>query len=299
MKDLFSEKQAILLKLANNSHFRQALEIANVPSDKKILKVFPNGVVYENGKSFKWLFWGRDVIADALYANMGDVYQFSKLKPPNTFEYLNRYRFAWITNTFNSNSGGDATLGAVDGSSWANARNAVTANDTVDNTSTTDRCDNSLSGSNRFIYRPFLPFDTSALTDGVSITSATMDLYVDAVVTAGHNAALVVSTQASFTTIVANDYDNLGSTEFTNSRFDFTSTGQKSQALNASGLANISTTGYSGFVVRGANDLDNSQPAGIQGPSIRSVRHATANTRPLLTVVTPAVGSGSILHSFA
>lgn len=111
------------------------------------------------------------------------------------------------------------------------------------------------------MWRSILTFDTSSIDDGDVIESATLSLYGnDKDVTIGTTTAeIVAATPASNTTLVAADYAQTGSTSFGSiANAAFTAAAYMDVALNASGLANISKTGYSRFGVRSGWDYNNS-----------------------------------------
>lgn len=111
--------------------------------------------------------------------------------------------------------------------------------------------------------RAFFAFDTAALGDGDTITSATLSLRGTARIDNGNKSAcLVGASPASATTLTTADYDQCGAinnpTEMA-SRLDITSwstTGFNAFALNSNGLANISKTGISYFGLRSSGDCD-------------------------------------------
>lgn len=97
------------------------------------------------------------------------------------------------------------------------------------------------------LIRSIFLFDTSALPDGATILSATLNLYVSASVDdlTGQTFNIVSSNPASNAALVNADYGQLGTTKFSS---DVNVGGQTTSAylsipLNASGLAAISGTG--------------------------------------------------------
>lgn len=112
-------------------------------------------------------------------------------------------------------------------------------------------------------YRAFFAFDTSAIPDSDSISSATLSLRGTNKFDQGNGSACLVSASpASPTTLTTADYDQCGAinnpTEMA-SRIDITSwstTGFNDFALNSNGLANITKTGISYFGLRSSADCD-------------------------------------------
>lgn len=105
------------------------------------------------------------------------------------------------------------------------------------------------------LSRSFFLFDTSALGNGATITSATLSLFGTEKVDTGGitpNINIYSSTPASNTALVLGDYDQVGSTAFSTAITfaGFSEVAYNDFALNASGLANISKTGISKFSTR-------------------------------------------------
>ncbi len=112
----------------------------------------------------------------------------------------------------------------------------------------------------RRCHRGIFLFDTSALPDGITITSATFSVYgtsksrSGAVITPNIN--VYSSAPASNTNIVAGDYDSFGSTAFSDTPIDYDAwsiTGYNDFTLNAAGIAAISLTGITKLGLRNAN----------------------------------------------
>lgn len=124
------------------------------------------------------------------------------------------------------------------------------------------------------LYRSIYLFDTSAIPDSDTISSATFSIV-------GGNGdgksnglgsldfSLVASTPASNTALANADYGNLGTTRYATdiAYASFTSDGStyNDMALNATGLANVTATGVTKFGARLANDVDNSDPTWSSG----------------------------------
>ena len=132
-------------------------------------------------------------------------------------------------------------------------------------------------GAGLALNRAFVPMDTSGLDDGATITAASLFLYVYAHYTTGeltgyHYYSVVETNQASNTSLSTGDYDECGkstangwssamSTDIIKLSGDVSSSLTDSAynefALNSTGLAVISKTGYTKLGVRNAHDLMN------------------------------------------
>jgi hypothetical protein len=149
---------------------------------------------------------------------------------------------------------------------WATQRGNASA-DGQDYTSASDNnhCRVGKTGTPSFaIGRGIYLFDTSAIPDTDTISSATFGMWVAGAPSNGDNDGddvchLVSSAPASETALALGDYSSLGSTDF-GSGGDYTSLSSGAYdviTLNASGLANISKTATSKFGTREGHDLNN------------------------------------------
>ena len=119
------------------------------------------------------------------------------------------------------------------------------------------------------LSRSIFLFDTSSLTSGAAISAATLSLWIRSKnnslgMTSAHaGMAIVGSTPASNTALVAADYGNLGTTRYaTDIAYDSVTIGAYNDfTLNATGLTNISKTSVTKFGARFAVDVDNGSPA--------------------------------------
>lgn len=105
---------------------------------------------------------------------------------------------------------GDGTV-SYSNSSYATARTAATGSN-ADSTGTTMTVE-ILQFGNYNIYRGFVPFDTSSISASASISSASLNLYVNAnnIAAGGCNFITVVQTsQATHTTLTTADYNQCG-----------------------------------------------------------------------------------------
>jgi hypothetical protein len=130
----------------------------------------------------------------------------------------------------------------------------------IDASATTDEYD----GMRRSIYL----FDTSSLDDSATINSATFSIKHNTVVNqfaSTTNLNLSTVNPASNTALVDADYNiaNYGSTKLSDTGYSLASitlNTYEDLVLNASGLAEVSTTGVTKLSLRSENDIDNSAP---------------------------------------
>jgi hypothetical protein len=159
------------------------------------------------------------------------------------------------------------TLGS--GVSWATIRAAAGsgANDNQASNSCMNIVSDNVSNQWLRFRRGIYLFDTSALTSGANISAAVVSLYGSAKddgLGISPNVDVYTSAPASDTTIVAGDFDSIGSVSQTGTPITyagFSISGYNDFTFNATGLGNISKTGISKFGTRNANyDVANSPP---------------------------------------
>lgn len=147
--------------------------------------------------------------------------------------------------------------------------------------------------------RGILLFDTSAIPDAATISSAVLQLYVtDKTNNLNDSVAVTAVTPASNTALVAADYNvaNYGSTRFITDvgLTSLTTNAYNSFSLNASGIAAVSKTGVSKFGVRLVSDVDNTEPtftAGLFNLTSQLLFQSSENTNKPRLVVTYSGGS--------
>jgi hypothetical protein len=113
------------------------------------------------------------------------------------------------------------------------------------------------------LVRSGMTFDTSGLTSGATISSAVLSLYWWEVFTnfagTGTTQEICSFSAATNNNIIASDYGGFSYTSFASLAISSISTeAYTDNTLNASGIANVSKTGISGFGVRHGWDLNNS-----------------------------------------
>lgn len=149
------------------------------------------------------------------------------------------------------------------------------------------------------IDRTFLPFDTSGLPDEAEIVSANLSVYVSAKINADNDGddfiTIVNTSQASPTSLVTADYDQVGSisnpVEGTDERKDLTSISTGSYlsfVLNSTGLSWVSKEGFTQLGLREGHDVLNSAFGGASNSSnsiqVRTSNYAGTSFDPILAI---------------
>lgn len=198
------------------------------------------------------------------------------------------------TSTFYTGAG-DGYVQRVNQASWTAARDTADGVD-VDYTSASAL----VIGEEEFvgnfnIFRVFLPFDTSAIPDSDTISSATLSVWP----TSGSGERLIgviQTSQSSNTTLAVGDFDALtvnGATEGATRTYLTTTGAYTNYTLNASGIGWISKTGFSKFGLRNSDDLDNVDPAAVRDYTFVSTSEETGTTQdPKLVVEHASAGGG-------
>lgn len=228
---------------------------------------------------------------------------FVKLIP---IEFLQAATFPVFTDTTTSYyagaGDGRVQLTGSSGQSFSTVRNAASGNNTTYTATNETFVYNAyLSGGNQYrISRGFFPSDTSAIDDGATILSATLKIYSTASGASdidGVSAHIVPSSQASNTQLVNDDYNNISFTDCGSKTLaSITASTYQSISLNATGLSNISKTGFSLFAVIGSIDLNNSSSPTNNGNTWQgyfSEQSGTSND-PYLEVVSGTTHTKSI-----
>ena len=196
--------------------------------------------------------------------------------------------------------------GAGSGESWAT--NVAAAGAAADDTDTTIKvasmlCD-TVTDKWRRIFRGFFLFDTSALPDTDTISSAVLSLYgsgKDDALSNTPNVDIYTSTPASNTALVAGDYAQVGSVSQTGTAITYagwSTSAYNDFTFNATGIGNVSKTGVSKFATRNVNyDVANVAPtwgsAGEYNLICISADTAGTSTDPKLVVVHSAAGGAA------
>lgn len=219
-----------------------------------------------------------------------------------------------VTDTIYSVAGGDGYIDATDSASapnhttcqnnaFAGARGATVG--TINSTATTFVVESSMSSffdgeenlwfCDAYIARGFLPFDTSTIPASASISAASLNVYVTAKTNGDNDGTdyltVIETSQASHSSLVGADYDNVGVTEGVDSgqRKDITSISTSAYltfTLNSTGI---------GFIKVNGVDAPCSATNGISCFGLREGHDITAS--PIVTNTINSVTSSSADHT--
>lgn len=152
--------------------------------------------------------------------------------------------------------GGDGTVGYYS-STWSTVHNASAGNDTNYTNNYMQIQGDRKNGSTYYIYRGFIPFDTSSLDDSDVITGADLYLYHNndsgqAGVTLNHS--ITIANQSSVSSLINDDFDQAGSSVVGDFDADFDNSGGEEYVITISDPdTNISKTGYTKLGIRETN----------------------------------------------
>ena len=149
------------------------------------------------------------------------------------------------------------------------------------------------SGANYLNRRAFYPIDTSGIADSDLIDSATLKLYGYGKTNANttdHD--IIQTTQASTSTLVVGDFDQVGSTVSASKAISTISVSAYNDfALDATGVGWISKTGFTKLGARNSRDTDNSAPTGSNEFNCKPPSTAGTAQDPYLEVITTEVNT--------
>ena len=149
-----------------------------------------------------------------------------------------------------------------------------------------------------YLDRSFLVFDTSALA-GNKVTGATLGLY--GMDKAGSGIAMNVFSSTCTNPIAATDFDLIGTTKLCDTDTaiaDWSTAGYNVFTLNATGLANVSTTGLTKFGLWEINkDYGASAPTGTNYMRFFTA-HKGGGYVPYLTVTYTLLASSAFFNFF-
>lgn len=321
-KNFFEKHQTLLLKITNSPWLSWLLGLNRLPEGlrgKKICKISPNSIHWSKGRNkkgvptFQAAFFTAPRFAEALAFNLSPFVYFNSLRVPK-FQFspvgvfgmivaalvpkIGFLGFIGTTTTFYAGSGNGWVYVAT-GTVWATERARGTGDGASVNPSSTDnyfQCYKA--GSTYIIGHNFYPADTSALTSGVIVDSASLNYYYSPTTNVNGVGNVVVATsQASTSTLATTDFGSVGSTDFGRKLWSAHSSNAMNLIdLNASGLAAISLTGVTKIGIRNTRDFDDSAPTGNNYAGTRFAAYTGTTSDPYYsityslaaTIVTPS-----------
>src|SRR4030066_1423265 len=209
MRSLLEKYQQPIIKYANTQFGRRALGIEI--NDRKIVKVGDNFYAFhDGGDKYTFVFRTYPLHKERIEWLL-ELIDLFDIRPFYRFSILHR----GSVTTYISNTGGDGFIYGAANTTWATAR-GVTDGTLVDDTNIEAGVwrDATLGYQ---ITRGFIPFDTSGIADGASITAAggrLADVRSDDTENDAQAYITVVqSTQGSNTALASTDIDNIGATD--------------------------------------------------------------------------------------
>jgi hypothetical protein len=153
------------------------------------------------------------------------------------------------------------------------------------------------SGSIYSLVRVFLPFDTSTIPAGATVTGVSLYLYCNSVEANADvtRTDVVQTTQASDTSLVVGDYQNIGTTVAGYKNIADQSAGNwYAIDLGATGISWINKTGTTKLGLRNSRDTTDSAPTGIN-----SIYYDyRGETNPPYLAITYTITGGNFLVFF-
>lgn len=271
----FWANQRMILRLLNTPEGRWLLYKdtpmrSMLQSTLPLVKVTPNSLHYlhDDKKTYTAHIYPTDRVRDIVFPILTKMSIGSQLYTSSLFTSFRHfggikkspYLPTIYLDTFNPDAGGNGRV-YVTNTDWTTARTATSG--TADGTNFYVGVE--LNGADFTIYRHFMPTDTSSISDSATLISAVWNMDAadtqDADNTSGNDyIVMILTTQASGTALVDEDYDTGGSTEGSN-QIDLTGgAGAKTFTLNATGLSWINLSGFTKFGQKSGFDLNNDIP---------------------------------------
>jgi hypothetical protein len=285
-KEWFNKHQRQLLWLSNNFLGRMFFSFKKMGMDiERIDKITPNSVIQIIKKTkrkiyVKEQFFNRNEFSLKLFYRLYPIWfvfhcwdmMVNLLRVPALnfgFDTLTVYPDAGVGNTTVDGSAYHYLNNQAFSTKRAAAGNGTRTTDTNQQLTSLYASATSSSGNCTNIDRGIMTFDTSSISSGATILSATISFYCTSVPNSwngdtNNNIIIVSSNPAANNNIANSDYAiaNFGGTSFnTTSIPSFGTSGYTDLALNASGIANISKIGISKFGMLTGWDFTATGPA--------------------------------------
>ena len=276
IRPLFKKYQKELLKFCNTDNGRSfLLDNWGGKADGQIIKVTPDSF-HEVKDSYE----DKLIVQATFFPHSPYIKKFADMltyldimgQTDIPLNELGRYIYLTSPETFNPDADTETT--SVDGftrhlltTDWATLR-AAAGNGSTDTATNDNACRIYIDGTNfNFISRGIWLFDTSALPDSATISSAVFSLYgTDKGDVLSQSVGVVSSSPAINTAVAASDYAiaNFGTaTRYATDKTitSLSTSGYNDWTLNASGIAIVSKTGITKLATLMSGDIDNSAPS--------------------------------------
>lgn len=311
-KKFFQDHQKVLLFLFNFRFFRNWMGVP--PSFKGyVVKVTPNTIhrfirMLPDGRVEVEMIAmiGQPIFAKELQKAINRALSVFSILPRFVIHFplpVPQFAFALTSTDFGTGSGdGDVGNSKIGGpatqAGYDTCRNAGTGNDSQTGTNGIRIQGNRLnSGTDFYIYRGFLPADTSAIGSGSTISSAEMHFFNigDLTYTGTNTMCCMATTQASTSSLATSDFNQVSSVSLgTVSVGGQDAAGTAYVITISSPDTNISKTSITKLGIREKpHDNDDLAPSVDTTDRFCSSEHATSSFRPFYRVVYAAAG-GSV-----
>jgi hypothetical protein len=294
----FTKHQGLLLWFVNTpfvSWYMRRILFIEKAGDKKIEKITPNAVFWISKKTTRKTVWQAEFKTDDHYAKQLKASFFLLWLTLHLWDTLVANLFAPQLNV------GFDSLNQVSGSDDGDIYVAAQSSFAIARAATTGAVETNMyaqtygeNPTSWYTRRGYLPFDTSALPDDITISAATLDLYPTGKDDNSNetNGDVLINgvTVASPPTLSSGDNDNL----LAGSRMHDTSEDKDMTTItlnstltwtfNSTGRAFISKTGYTTFGVLSGYDYDNVAPVSGNGGYVLFNTSADAANKPTLNI---------------
>lgn len=281
--NFFQEHQNALLWIANNRLFSWLLGMNRLPKPighHKWSKITPNSLHYlrEDGK-YQMFSFTRPRFSEALAFNISPFMasqdfklmtrMFSPVKYASVFTMLyamsrlpaeSMLLMMGTVDTFFTTAGDGRVYRENIDTVWATCRNNTSG--TADYTGTTAQLSCAFSSPNYFLARLFFPADTSSLADTAVLSDTTLSVCGNALTSGSAFASICETSQASSTSLLGSDYDNIGSVKLS---ADTVITGAAGAFIvyTLTDLTKVSKTGVTLLGLRRKKDFEDVAPTGL------------------------------------
>lgn len=196
---------------------------------------------------------------------------------------------------------GDGRVDQGNSTSWDLAHTTDPGGAVYPTIDETNICFAGKEGASYYIYRGFLPFDTSSLPDDATIATSSLFLYVSAISDNDNDGldyiGVVQTTQADPTTLTTADFDQCGAVDNPNTGSvkdlgAVVDDAYNEWVLDATGRGWVSLTGWTYLGVREGHDIEDTAVDAFNGLQVRFSEYTGTTYDPYLEI-TYTTGGGS------